>query len=314
VLTLDRAAVAAALPYTALVDALDAAFAADFSTPVRAHHSVPVPGEEDATLLLMPAWQAGKALGVKIASVFPGNARRGLASVNASYVLLDAATGIPVAIMDGAELTLRRTAAASALASRYLSRPDAASLLMIGTGKLAPHLVAAHRSVRSLQKVTIWGRRQEATDAVLAELAAMDIAAESAPSLQDAVAAADIVSCATLSQQALVRGEWLRAGQHLDLVGAFTPQMREADDAALARARVYVDTFAGACVEAGEIVQGMAAGVISRDSLCGELAGLARGTASGRQSGTEITLFKSVGSAIEDLAAAQLAHAYHAKR
>ncbi len=305
-LTLDRDAVAVALPYLELIDALAAAFAADFETPVRAHHCVPVPGQADATLLLMPAWQSGTALGVKIASVFPDNARRSLPSVNASYLLLDATSGAPIAIMDGAELTLRRTAAASALASRYLSRADSAVMLMIGTGKLAPHLVAAHCSVRSFQRVIVWGRRPEAIKETIARLAGAGIEAEPATSLQQSIGEADVISCATLSEHPLIKGAWLRDGQHLDLVGAFTPRMREADDVALQRSRIFVDTFSGACAEAGEIVQGIAAGAIRRDSLIGELADLARVRVPGRQNSAEITLFKSVGSAIEDLVAARL--------
>lgn len=303
-LSFDRDAVAEALPYERLIEALDAAFAVEFGAPPRAHHTIPMADQSDATLLLMPAWQAGHGLGVKIATVFPDNARHGMPSVNASYLLLDPVRGVPRAILDGTELTLRRTAAASALASRYLSRADAATLLMVGTGKLAPHLIAAHRSVRPLTTICIWGRRPEAARAVAESLPELDVRV--VDDLEAAVRAADIVSCATLSRDPLVHGEWLHAGQHVDLVGAYTPEMREADMSALQKSEVYVDTFAGAEREAGEIVQAIAVAVLGRNDIRADLRALCCGAHPGRTSAESITLFKSVGCSLEDLAAAML--------
>jgi ornithine cyclodeaminase len=303
-LIFDRQAVADALPYARLVDALADAFAGATVTPPRTLHTLPVPGESDATLLLMPAWQQGAMLGIKIATVFPDNVQRGLASVQASYLLLDATSGTPLAILDGAELTLRRTAAASALASRYLSREDAAILLMVGTGKLAPHMIAAHAAVRPITEVLIWGRRPSQAQQLAATLASRDLDVKAASSLVEAAAAADIICCATLSSEPLIRGSWLQPGQHIDLVGAFTPAMCEADAAALTRSRVFVDTYEGALSEAGEIVQAMRTGLIVREDLLADLAGLVRAGHAGRDSASDITLFKSVGTAIEDLAAA----------
>ncbi|MDZ7645217.1 MAG: ornithine cyclodeaminase family protein [Woeseiaceae bacterium] len=303
-LTFSREQVAAALPYAELVDALAGAFGSEFETPTRSHHTVPVPERASATLLLMPAWQAGRALGVKIATVFPDNAARGIASVNASYLLLDAESGLPLAVLDGTELTLRRTACASALASRYLSRSDATTLLMVGTGQLAPHMIRAHASVRDIDTVLVWGRRREAAEAVAANLEELRI--EVVDDLEAAVRRADIISCATMASEPLIAGDWLRPGQHVDLVGAFNPRMREADSRALVRSEVYVDTYGGTLTEAGEIVQDLESGAIRRDDLRGELAELARGEATGRVDGNALTLFKSVGCAIEDLAAARL--------
>ncbi len=302
----DDRAVADALPYDALIDALDAAFRGDARMPPRTHHVVDVPGRPDATLLLMPAWQPGRALGAKIATVFPDNAERGIASVNATYLLLDAESGMPLAILDGAELTLRRTAAASALASTYLSRPDSATLLMIGTGRLAPHLIAAHATARPIRRVLVWGRRADAASAVASGIELPGIAVECAADIGEAMARADIVSAATLSRDPLIPGEQLRAGQHIDLVGAFTPEMREADDSTLKRSDVYVDTFGGALAEAGEIVQGLASGALLRTDIRADLGQLCRGEHPGRQSADAITLFKSVGCSLEDLVAAQL--------
>lgn len=306
-LSYDRQAVADALPFDRLIDALDDAFRSDLVAPGRAHHTVEVPGSADATLLLMPAWRPGQTLGVKIATIFPGNPAQGLPSVNASYLVLDAQTGQPRAILDGAELTLRRTASASALASRYLSREDASTLLMVGTGKLAPHLVTAHATVRNIDEVLVWGRRPQAARAVCSGLGRVSFSVSAVEDLREAVQRADIVSCATLSIEPLIRGSWLRAGQHLDLVGAFRPDMREADGEALRRARVYVDTRTGALAEAGEIVQAIAGGDIREADIAGDLFDLARGTCARRESPGDITLFKSVGTALEDLAAAELA-------
>lgn len=304
---LDAKAVADALPYDQLIAALDCAFSADIEVPQRAHHDVPLPGGNDGTLLLMPAWKPGGSMGVKIAAVFPDNADRNLPSVSASYFLMSAETGVPVAVLDGTELTVRRTAAASALASSYLSREDAHCLLMVGTGNLAPHLVAAHAVARRVEEVIVWGRRRSAADALAQRLAGQFSKVSIADDLEGAVRCADIISCATLSSEPLVLGKWLRDGQHLDLVGAFKPTMREADSTAVIRAAVFVDTRAGALAEAGEIVQAIADGSIRESDIRGELSDLARGNVNGRESAEQITLFKSVGTALEDLAAAEMA-------
>jgi alanine dehydrogenase len=305
-LNVNAETVARALPYDQLIDALNTAFAADVEVPLRAHHTVPVPDGTDGTLLLMPAWSEGQSIGIKVATVFPDNADLGSPAVFASYLLLSAETGVPVAVLDGTEITVRRTAAASALASRYLSREDSTRLLMVGTGNLAPHMVLAHASVRPIEQVSVWGRREEAATDLAGRLEAAGLQAMVVTDLEEAVATADIVSCATLASEPLISGNWLLPGQHLDLVGAFTPTMREADDEALKRADVYVDTRAGALSEAGEIVQGIANGAISEDRICGELSELANGTVDGRRDDAAITLFKSVGTALEDLAAAEL--------
>jgi ornithine cyclodeaminase len=303
---INAQSVADALPFDALIDTLDAAFRAGATTPDRAHHEIEVPGSADGTLLLMPCWQANERLGVKIATVFPGNAEIDLPAVHASYFLMDARSGVPIAVLDGTELTRRRTAAASALASRYLSRADSETLLMVGTGGLAPHLVAAHASVRGFDNVLIWGRRDEAANALQKKLSALSLETKVVTDLQEAVADADIICCATLADKPLIKGDWLREGQHLDLIGAFKPDMREADAAAVSRAEIYVDTYSGAMAEAGDILQAIKEGVIKESDIIGDLAELATGRCQGRTSEEPITLFKSVGTALEDLAAAEL--------
>jgi ornithine cyclodeaminase len=296
------------LDYPGLIEALREAFRTGCEVPPRHHHAVASSAAEGSpgTLLLMPAWQRGGGLGVKIVTVFPDNAQRSLPAVFGTYVLLDAATGVPNAVLDGTALTLRRTAAASALAADYLARRDAAVHLMVGTGALAPHLCAAHATVRSIRRTLVWGRNPAKAAATVERLKQQGLAAEPAGDLAAAVSTADIVTCATLTREPLARGEWLRPGTHVDLVGGYTPEMREADDRAITRATIYTDTE-GALREAGDIVQPMRAGLLPRERIAGDLFTLARSEGQGRRSPEEITLFKSVGTALEDLAAAQLA-------
>jgi ornithine cyclodeaminase len=307
-LQLDSAALAARLDRRVLIDALDDAFRKPHSVPTRQHYKIEAvaAGQRGGTLLVMPAWNPGGALGIKLVTVFPDNAQLALPAVYASYLLLDATSGQPRAILDGTELTLRRTGGASALASRYLSAPDAARLLMVGTGKLAPHLIDSHALVRPIREVRIWGRSADRARALAATLSRSGLSVECTEDLEAATRWADIVSCATLSQKPLVLGSWLKSGQHLDLVGAFTPDMREVDDEAMARSELYVDTRAGALSESGEILGAIARGIIDRGAVRGEFSDLAAGLF--KRSGPQaITIFKSVGTAFEDLVAAQLA-------
>jgi alanine dehydrogenase len=299
--------VSSLLSYDALIDALADAFRGEIVVPVRHHHTIPQDGA-DATLLLMPAWtESGKRyVGCKIVTVFPDNAKSDRPSLYGQYLLLSGETGEPLALIDGRVLTVWRTAAASALAARYLARPDASHLVMVGAGALAPHLVRAHATVRPIKRVTLWNRTKARAVALGFTLANEKIEVEATDRLEAAVREADIVCCATLAAQPLVQGRWLKEGVHVDLVGAFTPKMREADDEAMRRARIYVDTRAGALKEAGDIVDPLARGVIKETDIAADLFDLCRGTAEGRKGAAEITLFKSVGSAIEDLAAAML--------
>ncbi len=296
------AEVHAALDYALLAETLAQAFAAGAQVPVRHAHGL----AEADTLLLMPAW-SDTALGVKLVTVMPGNVARGAATVQALYVLLDRATGEPLALLDGEALTLRRTASASALAARYLAPADAQNLLVVGAGRLAPHLACAHYALRpSLRRVFVWARDPARAQTTAQWLRDQGLPAQAAPDLEAAVREAQIVSCATTATAPVVHGSWLEPGTHLDLVGGFTPAMREVDDAAVARARIVVDTYDGALAEAGDLLSPLATGAIGRDRVVAELAQLVRGDRRGRTSAGEITLFKSVGTALEDLAAAAL--------
>ncbi len=304
---LDRAAVDRALPYAALIGALRETFAEGLEAPVRHHHEIPRAGKDPATLLLMPAWRPDREIGVKLLTIFPGNeAATGLPSVQAVYLLFDGASGAPRALLDGTALTLRRTAAASALATDFLAREDSSRLLMIGAGALAPHLVRAHAVVRPIRQVMVWNRTPERARRLAGELAREGFEARAVTDRIAALQEADIVSCATMSTTPLVPGDRVRPGTHVDLVGAFRPDMRESDDALMRRAEVYVDTTAGALAEAGDIIQALRSGALSREAIRGDLYALCRGRCAGRREPAAITVFKSVGSAVEDLAAAAL--------
>jgi len=303
-LVLDEAETRNALPFGGLIDALDAVFRSAAVAPPRHHHAIEVPGEAAATLLLMPAWLPGRYVGVKMVSVFPDNGKRGLPAIFGSYLLSSGTTGELLAIVDGGELTARRTAAASALASRFLSRSDSSTLLVCGTGRLAANLIEAHASVRPITEVLVWGRDATKAQQLADRSASPGKTITAVSDLAAAAARADVISCCTLSEQPLICGAWLRPGTHLDLIGAFKPTMRESDDEAVRRARLFVDTRAGALAEGGDLIQPIRAGIISADAIVADLAELVGGLAKGRQTDTEITLFKSVGASIEDLAGA----------
>jgi len=306
-LQLDANEVAARLGRVPLIDALERAFRSEFHSPARQHYTVGSSADGNDFLLTMPAWQTGRCIGIKLVTVFSGNSRQGKPAVHAAYALFSGVDGTPIATLDGTELTRRRTAAASALAARFLARSEASRLLMVGTGALAPHIIDTYTTARPITAVRVWGRTSQRAQAVARSFAGRPIDIEAIDDLEAGVRWADIISCATLATAPLVRGAWLSPGQHLDLIGSFTPEMREVDDEALARSRIYVDTREGALAESGELVQAIAGGLITAADIYGDLAALTRGTVSGRGSTEEITLFKSVGCALEDLAAAELA-------
>ena len=268
---------------------------------------VPVEADEACLcsyrLLVMPGWLDRRFIGVKVVSVVPGNEARGLATVMGSYLMLEGRSGRPIALMDGPVLTRRRTAATSALAAKYLARPDSERLLMVGTGAMAPYLIEAHASVRPIASVLVWGRNEAKAKRLARRMNRSDLRVEATGDLEGAVRGADIVTCATLSQAPLVQGGWLTGGTHLDLVGGFTPAMRETDDDAMRRGRLFVDDRDSAISEAGDVLQPIADGVITADDVAGDLGDLVRGLRDGRRYYDQVTIFKSVGTAIADLAA-----------
>jgi len=300
-----------ALTFPGLVETLRVAFKEGAVQPVRHHHTVERAQGTDSTLLLMPAWTDFKAagagldghIGVKIVTVSPDNNDIAKPAVVGIYLLLDGVTGEPQALMDGPRLTQWRTACASALAASYLAREDASKLLVIGAGAQCKFLARAHAAVRPIKEIRIWNRTTANAETLAQSLRAEGFDAAAVTDLEAELGWADIVTAGTISTTPLVKGAKVKPGCHIDLVGGFTPGMREADDDAITRARVYVDTRAGATKEAGDIVQPIASGVLKAEAIVADLHELARGQKPGRQSAEEVTLFKSVGAALEDLAA-----------
>ena len=293
-----------------LVNKLEQAFASDIETPLRQHFDIANPySDRETTLLMMPSWQAGKDIGVKLVTVVPESYKYDLPSIKGVYVLIDAVTGQVKAMIDAPTLTAKRTAAASALASRYLSRPDSQSLLMVGTGTLSTELIAVHCMVRPIKRVFVWGRNFGKAKFIADKVnssANLDIEITAVEDLDSTIALVDIISCATMSIAPLIKGELLKPGQHLDMVGAYRPDMREADDACLLRSRIVVDNYQGALKETGDLFIPINNEVIAKEQVEADLFELCRKQKQFERSKDDITFFKSVGHALEDLAAAQL--------
>lgn len=302
------------LPWDKLIQNLDDIFRKEVCCPIRHHHDVKVPNSETATLLLMPAWIEGEYLGVKQVNVFPGNSKLGKAGLNSHYLLSSATTGDLLARFDGNIITARRTAAASALGAKYLSREDSKDLLMIGAGRVARNVVPAILSVRNIETVKIWDISSDNAESFVNELLSLGINASRVETdkLEDAVKQADIISCATLSTKPLVFGEWVQPGTHVDLIGSFTPSMREADDQLMKKAKIFADFKEAALHETGDLIMPIANGAITEDSILGDFISLSRNKKIGRSAlslpDDSVTVFKAVGSSIEDLAAATLAY------
>lgn len=300
----DQAAVAAALPYPALIAALASGLQQPIASPLRSHFE---PNQDASTVLIMPAWRAHQQMGVKLVSIWPGNAAHGQSAVSAVYVLSSCSTGQPLAVLDGTELTLRRTAAAAALAARILARPNSRTLAVLGTGSLAAPLAAAHASVMALERILVWGRSYAKAQAVVQQLAAQGLQAEASADLQATLAQADVVAAASTANQPFIRSDWVRAGTHLGLVGAFTPSMAEAEPALVARAQVFADNTEAVLQKGGEVLQAIAQGLMQPSAIRAELAQLAAQPAHAwRADARAITVFKSVGFAALDLIAAEL--------
>jgi ornithine cyclodeaminase/alanine dehydrogenase-like protein (mu-crystallin family) len=293
-----------------IIEALREAFRGNFIAPPRHHHRIERGSLAEATFLLMPSWTEWRApdgggyAGLKTVMVFPDNPQRGRPTIQANYLLYSIASGETLALMDGTEITVRRTASASALAADYLARTDAKTLLMIGAGALAAHVIKAHASVRPIRRVLLWSRTSAKAEKLAEDLLQQGFEAQCPASIEAAIGEADIISCATTSTEPIVRGKWVKPGTHIDLMGAFKPNMRETDGEAVGRARVFVDTYEGAMSEAGDLLKAIEERFFSKECIQGDLSALCRGTVKGRRTRDEITLFKSCGTAIEDLATA----------
>lgn len=304
--------------FQSLIAALKAGFAKGCEVPVRHVHDVMNPFTEPGgdsngrrmTSLIMPAWTPGRYYGVKVVNVAPGNAKLGLPGLHASYLLFDARTGVPLAHIDGDEITARRTVAASALAASYLARASASHLLLVGAGRVASLLPLAYRVVRPIRRVSVWARRSESAAELVSSLHAQGFEADVVESLESACGQADVVSCATLSSEPVIRGAWLKQGSHLDLIGSFSPAMREADEACFEHARVFVDTEE-ALKKSGDLLAPLKSGRLKEEDVRGTLTTLCKEVATGRRNDAERTVFKSVGTALEDLVAAVQVYELH---
>lgn len=296
------------LPFEHLVPALEQAFQNEVQVPLRHNHPINPDSAAPGSVLLMPAWNRD-FFGIKTVTIYPNNAAFGVPGLHSTYMLHDAKTGAPLALIDGNEITSRRTAAASALAASYLSRADSASLLVVGAGRVASLLAYAYRSVRPIQRVWVWDINLAQAARLIDQLRLDGFDAHVAEDLQSACAQADIVTCATLSTEPLIRRAWLRPGMHLDLIGGFTPQMRESDDECFGDTDVFVDTDEAA-MKAGDLLSPIQNGVLARSAIRADLASLCRKHHAGRTDDRQITVFKAVGTALEDLAAAQLVYVH----
>ncbi|MBE7692996.1 ornithine cyclodeaminase family protein [Tenacibaculum finnmarkense] len=300
--------------FSALITELKAAFSSQETlVPMRHHHDFANPAvNADSTLLLMPAWNPSKNAGVKIVTVSPENSQFDLPSINGTYIYLDAVKGTIKAILEAKSLTVKRTASASALASSFLSKENSSSLLMIGTGALSVNLIKAHASVRPIKNVFIWGRNFSKAQAICEELQNENFTITAVQTIEEKISEVDIISCATLSKTPLVLGKYLKAGQHVDLVGAYKKDMREADDQVIKKGAVYIDTFQGGLKESGDIFIPLQTGILKEEDIKADLFQLCSSQEisegivgkKGRENEDEITVFKSVGHALEDLTAA----------
>lgn len=299
----DQKAVEQALPYTNLIDAIASGLQEPIESPQRSHFE---PNHDDSTVLIMPAWKSQKLMGVKLVSVWPGNSALGQSAVSAVYVLISCANGNPVAVLDGTELTLRRTAATAALGAKILARKNAQTLVVLGTGALSIPMVQAHMSVMPYSRILIWGRNTDKAQLIVERLAELGIQAGVSANVQEALQLADVVAVATTSTEPFIRQEWIRPGTHLGLVGAFTRTMAEADPALMARAQVFADNREAVLEKGGEVFQAIERGLIVPSDIQAELAELVlKPDQAWRVSDQSITVFKTVGFASLDLIAAE---------
>jgi ornithine cyclodeaminase len=299
----DQAAVARALPYAELTDALALGLQEAIESPLRSHFE---PNNDSSTVLIMPAWKPQQLMGVKLVSIWPGNSALGRSAVSGVYVLISCTDGQAVAVLDGTELTLRRTAAAAALAARILARKNSRTLAILGTGSLSAPLALAHSSVMDFQRVLVWGRSLPKAQAVVDALAQQGLAVQASDDLQDTLSQADVVAAASTATEPFIRSDWVRPGTHLGLVGAFTPAMAEAEPSLMPRAQVFADSREAIGQKGGEVLQAIQQGLIQPADILAELAGLAaQPSRAWRSSDAAITVFKSVGFASLDLIAAE---------
>ncbi len=308
---LDGPTVRSLLPFAACVDVVRQAMIATSAgralLPLR--HSMPLPNGAGALGMMAGYLGEPECFGIKLVSLFPGNRQRGLSSHLGAYLLYEAESGRPLALMNAGELTAIRTAAASAVATLALMRRDSTRLAILGTGEQARAHLDALLTVHAFREITIWGRRPERA----AQLAALarehhagrtDLTVASCPNARDAVARADVICTVTASQTPILHGAWLQPGTHVNLVGASFPDRREIDADGVARSCFFVDYRASAMAQAGELLDALRAGAVTESHIVAEIGAVLAGTTAGRRDAAEITIYKSLGVAAQDLAAA----------
>ena len=259
--------------------------------------------------LAASAWHENKAIGTKLVTVFPDNIQCGsaLPSVQAIYILFDGITGKPTALIDGTALTLRKTAAVSALGMHLIAKPKPKKLLMIGAGALAPHLIAAHCSVRdTICEIKIWNRTPERALRMINKVSVKkNVSIQITEDLQGSIQKADVISCATMATEPLVKGKFIKSGTHLDLVGSYRPDMMECDEHTMLHGSIFTDSPWSAVEDCGEIIVALNNGTIDQSDILANLFDLAQGKHFGRKSTEEITIFKNGGGGHLDLMVAQ---------
>ena len=300
----DMKAIQTALPYPLLVDALAQGLQQFAETPARSFFS---PNQDASCVMIMPAWRPHQMMGVKLVSVWPENNAKGESAVSAVYVLISCLDGRPLAVLDGTELTLRRTAAAAALAAKRLTRENSETLAVLGTGSLSVPLVQAHTDTMRFKNVLVWGRQFYKAQLVVNQLRELGIEVRAMGDLHKTLAMSDVVAVATTATEPFLKAAWVRPGTHISLVGAFTPQMAEAEPGLISKSQLFADCRASVLEKGGEVFQAIEQGLILDSDIIADLAELtAQPDRSWRHDAQAITVFKSVGFALLDLIAAEL--------
>jgi len=300
----DMKAIQTALPYPLLVDALAQGLQQFAETPARSFFS---PNQDASCVMIMPAWRPHQMMGVKLVSVWPENNAKGESAVSAVYVLISCLDGRPLAVLDGTELTLRRTAAAAALAAKRLARENSETLAVLGTGSLSVPLVQAHTDTMRFKNVLVWGRQFYKAQLVVNQLRELGIEVRAMSDLHKTLAMSDVVAVATTATEPFLKAAWVRPGTHISLVGAFTPQMAEAEPGLISKSQLFADCRASVLEKGGEVFQAIEQGLVLDSDIIADLAELtAQPDRSWRHDAQAITVFKSVGFALLDLIAAEL--------
>ncbi len=300
----DMKAIQTALPYPLLVEALAQGLQQFAQTPARSFFS---PNQDASCVMIMPAWRPHQMMGVKLVSVWPENNAKGESAVSAVYVVISCLDGRPLAVLDGTELTLRRTAAAAALAAKRLARENSETLAVLGTGSLSVPLVQAHTDTMRFKNVLVWGRQFHKTQRVVKQLKELGIEVRAMGDLEETLALSDVVAVATTATEPFLKADWVKPGTHISLVGAFTPQMAEAEPVLMARSQLFADCRASVLEKGGEVFQAIKQGLVPDSDIIADLAELtAQSDRNWRHDGQAITVFKSVGFALLDLIAAEV--------